>query len=132
MATQRLMSMSKAPKRAADGTAEERVLTTPPPLAEIRAELEAMVIGDLLGPAGGESEELTERTVRDRYMVRFHENFQDIRFFIGKPAYCVVFPRLFKLNQKRHAEEFTQGLHDKKYAKATQEASGLFDMGGEK
>ncbi len=34
-----------------------------------RAELEAMVLGDLLGPAGGESEELTERTVRDRYLV---------------------------------------------------------------
>jgi hypothetical protein len=33
---------------------------------QIRAELEAMVLGDLLGPAGGESEELTERTVRDR------------------------------------------------------------------
>jgi hypothetical protein len=28
-----------------------------------------MVLGDLLGPAGGESEELTERTVRDRYLV---------------------------------------------------------------
>jgi hypothetical protein len=25
--------------------------------------------GDLLGPAGGEDEELTERTVRDRYLV---------------------------------------------------------------
>ena len=35
----------------------------------IRAELEAMVLGDLLGPAGGENEELTERTVRDRYIV---------------------------------------------------------------
>jgi hypothetical protein len=31
--------------------------------------LEAMVIGDLLGPAGGESEEITERNVRDRYLV---------------------------------------------------------------
>ena len=31
--------------------------------------LEAMVVGDLLGPAGGESEELTERNVRDRYLV---------------------------------------------------------------
>jgi len=40
-----------------------------PSSAEIRAELEAMVVGDLLGPAGGESEELTERTVRDRYIV---------------------------------------------------------------
>lgn len=37
--------------------------------SQIRAELEAMVLGDLLGPASGESEELTERTVRDRYLV---------------------------------------------------------------
>lgn len=36
---------------------------------QLRAELEAMVLGDLLGPAGGENEELTERTVRDRYLV---------------------------------------------------------------
>lgn len=36
---------------------------------KIRVELEAMVIGDLLGPAGGPDEELTERNVRDRYLV---------------------------------------------------------------
>lgn len=36
---------------------------------QLRAELEAMVLGDLLGPASGESEEITERTVRDRYLV---------------------------------------------------------------
>ena len=48
---------------------DQPVLTKPPNPAEIRAELEAMVVGDLLGPAGGESEELTERTVRDRYIV---------------------------------------------------------------
>ncbi|MEX1028172.1 MAG: helicase, partial [Candidatus Paceibacterota bacterium] len=48
---------------------DQPVLTKPPSSAEIRAELEAMVVGDLLGPAGGESEELTERTVRDRYIV---------------------------------------------------------------
>jgi hypothetical protein len=36
---------------------------------QLRAELEAMVLGDLLGPAGGDCEELTERTVRDRYLV---------------------------------------------------------------
>jgi hypothetical protein len=36
---------------------------------QLRAQLETMVLGDLLGPAGGESEELTERTVRDRYLV---------------------------------------------------------------
>jgi hypothetical protein len=36
---------------------------------QLRAELEAFVLGDLLGPAGGENEELTERNVRDRYLV---------------------------------------------------------------
>ena len=47
----------------------EALLDTVPNANEIRAELESMVVGDLLGPAGGESEELTERTVRDRYIV---------------------------------------------------------------
>src|SRR4051812_6925253 len=42
--------------------------TSPSP-HQLRAELGAMVLGDLLGPAGGEGEELTERTVRDRYLV---------------------------------------------------------------
>jgi hypothetical protein len=31
--------------------------------------LEEMVVGDLLVPAGGPEEELTERNVRDRYLV---------------------------------------------------------------
>ena len=45
-------------------------LTTPMPSQhQLRAELEAMVVGDLLGPAGGAEEELTERNVRDRYLV---------------------------------------------------------------
>ena len=43
--------------------------TAIPSQHQIRAELESMVIGDLLGPAGGENEELIERTVRDRYLV---------------------------------------------------------------
>jgi hypothetical protein len=43
--------------------------TPTPSQFQIRAELEAMVLGDLLGPAGGENEELIERTVRDRYLV---------------------------------------------------------------
>jgi hypothetical protein len=49
----------------------ENLLSHQPPSSQhqIRAELEAMVLGDLLGPAGGEAEELTERTVRDRYLV---------------------------------------------------------------
>ena len=47
----------------------EAVTGSLPSLHRLRAELEAMVRGDLLGPAGGENEELTERTVRDRYLV---------------------------------------------------------------
>src|SRR5947209_16991085 len=35
----------------------------------LRGELERMVVADLLGPAGGEAEELDERNVRDRYLV---------------------------------------------------------------
>jgi hypothetical protein len=44
-------------------------LPTIPPPNTIRAELEHMVIGDLLGPVGGPDEEVVERTVRDRYLV---------------------------------------------------------------
>jgi hypothetical protein len=47
----------------------EKTSTPAPSQHQLRVELEAMVLGDLLGPAGGESEELTERTVRDRYLV---------------------------------------------------------------
>lgn len=36
---------------------------------QIRAELEGMVVADLLGPVGGETEEIDERNVRDRYLV---------------------------------------------------------------
>src|SRR6202008_3988047 len=36
---------------------------------QLRAMLEEMVVGDLLGPAVGPEEELTERNVRDRYLV---------------------------------------------------------------
>jgi hypothetical protein len=43
--------------------------SSPHPQYQLRAELEAMVLGDLLGPAGGDGEELTERNVRDRYLV---------------------------------------------------------------
>ena len=46
----------------------DKILTEIPNQAELRAELEAMVLGDLLGPSGGDSEELTERNVRDRYL----------------------------------------------------------------
>ncbi|MEI8165195.1 MAG: hypothetical protein WCG26_02415, partial [Chloroflexales bacterium] len=41
----------------------------PPAPAAIRAELERLVILDLLGPAGGPEEEIAESGVRDRYLV---------------------------------------------------------------
>lgn len=41
---------------------------TPTPL-QLRAELEAMVRRDLLGPAGGPEEEVDERNVRGRYIL---------------------------------------------------------------
>ena len=34
---------------------------------ELRTELHKMVVADLLGPAGGENEEVDEATVRSRY-----------------------------------------------------------------
>lgn len=42
---------------------------TPPSPAELRADLERLVLLDLLGPAGGPEEEIAERSVRDRYLV---------------------------------------------------------------
>ena len=39
------------------------------PDLELRAELEAMVRRDLLGPAGGPEEEVDERAVRGRYIL---------------------------------------------------------------
>ena len=39
-----------------------------PPM-QLRAKLEEMVVHDLLGPAGGPKEELSERNVRDRYLI---------------------------------------------------------------
>ncbi|MBV9787544.1 MAG: helicase, partial [Chloroflexi bacterium] len=45
------------------------VMLQPPSPSAIRDELEQLVLADLLGPAGGEDEELTDRSVRDRYLV---------------------------------------------------------------
>jgi hypothetical protein len=44
------------------------LLAAPSP-AQMRAELQEMVVRDLLGPAGGEDEEVDEARVRDRYLV---------------------------------------------------------------
>ena len=43
--------------------------TTIPSQHQLCVELEAMVLGDLSGPAGGKGEELTEHTVRDGNLV---------------------------------------------------------------
>ncbi|HEX6290939.1 MAG TPA: DISARM system helicase DrmA [Herpetosiphonaceae bacterium] len=45
------------------------VILHPPTPAALRDELEQLVLADLLGPVGGEEEELTDRQVRDRYLV---------------------------------------------------------------
>jgi hypothetical protein len=47
----------------------ESVLKSIPTPTQLRALLEEMVLGDLLGPAGGPDEELTEGNVHDRYLV---------------------------------------------------------------
>lgn len=49
-------------------TIESAVLQPPSPAA-IRGELEQLVLADLLGPAGGEEEEVTDRRVSERYLV---------------------------------------------------------------
>jgi len=45
------------------------ILKSSPSDIQLRGKLEEMVAADLLGPAGGENEELVERNVRDRYLV---------------------------------------------------------------
>ena len=43
--------------------------SNPPTALEIRTQLHQMIVADLLGPAGGENEELDEDSVRSRYIV---------------------------------------------------------------
>jgi hypothetical protein len=45
------------------------LLSKKPTPRQLRSKLEEMVVNDLLGPAAGENEDLTERSVRDRYVV---------------------------------------------------------------
>ncbi len=45
------------------------LLSSIPSSMQIRAELEELVLNDLLGPADGDAEEITEQSVRDRYLV---------------------------------------------------------------
>src|SRR5262245_59326246 len=48
---------------------EGNMLESKPLPTELRAKLEEMVLNDLLGPAGGADEELTQGNVHDRYLV---------------------------------------------------------------
>ena len=48
----------------------------------------------------------------------FHETKQGTRFTISESARREVLSRLLKLNHERYAEEFAQGLHDKKKSKS--------------
>jgi hypothetical protein len=59
----------------AENTAEPASLEPPkpllaaPPPVTMRAELEQLVLNDLLGPAGGPEEEVDERNITDRYLI---------------------------------------------------------------
>jgi hypothetical protein len=52
-----------------DGEQPATPILQAPPVGEIRDEFQRLVLGDLLGPAGGPEEEVAERRVRDRYLV---------------------------------------------------------------
>jgi len=67
-----LAPTSETPEPAplpASPPATKQPLLVAPSLSRLRDELEEMVIRDLLGPAGGENEEMDEARVRDRYLV---------------------------------------------------------------
>ncbi|GAC1366475.1 MAG: DISARM system helicase DrmA [Ktedonobacteraceae bacterium] len=61
-------SPSPSPAAAAAAPSPAPILAAPSP-ARMRDELEDMVLRDLLGPAGGEEEEVDEQRVRDRYLI---------------------------------------------------------------
>src|SRR5260221_2034708 len=57
------------PAQAQTGTAGVPAVLKPLSPAQLRDELERLVLLELLGPAGGPEEELDETSVRDRYLV---------------------------------------------------------------
>jgi len=78
---------------------EPSVLTRPSRV-ELRAGLECLVLLDLHGQDGDPEEEISERSIRDRYP-------------IGILAPRTVLDRLLALNHERYAIEVKAGLHDK-------------------
>ena len=94
----------------------------PAPMA-LRAELEDLIRKELLGPAGGEDEELPRElnSVRDRYLlgmlaprrVRLRASENDrVRYTISEPARLEVLRRLSKLNRERWQAEQDAGAPD--------------------
>src|SRR5258707_15594265 len=59
----------EVPAQAQTGTAGVPAVLKPLSPAQLRDELERLVLLELLGPAGGPGEELDETSVRDRYLV---------------------------------------------------------------
>lgn len=112
--------------------------TAVPSQHQIRAELESYGLGDLLRPAGGESEELTERTGRDRYFIgmlarssahvtaynwstlslihNFHKSRLGVRLTVIEPDRRDFLHRFVKLNHECEAEDVKQTLQGKKGA----------------
>ena len=99
-----------------------------PTPSQLREQLQEKVILELLGPAGGPEEIVTERSVRGRYLVAvaaaygwedidlghdFHETQQGLRYTIAEPARRELLARLLELNHQRHEEEVRAGLHEK-------------------
>jgi hypothetical protein len=99
----------------------EFLLEQLPSPIQLRAQLEAMVRRDLLGPAGGPEEEVDERAVRGRYILSllaprvlghgFHETAQGVRFQISEAARREVLGRLLELTHQRYAEEVASRGH---------------------
>lgn len=65
----RYFEKQKTTKKKADTETSKNPQLQPPTDYEIRAKLEKAILNDLLGPAGGEEEELDEDNVSDRYLV---------------------------------------------------------------
>ena len=91
---------------------------TPPSPAAMRADLERLVILDLLGLTGGSEEEIAKIGVRDLLNHGFHQTKQGLRYTISGAARRMVLDRLLALNHQCYAEEVATGLYDKGAKKA--------------
>jgi hypothetical protein len=60
---------SSSPEKPAGGEAISLPVLRAPSAYDLRDELQRLVLADLMGPADGEEEEVSDRSVRDRYLV---------------------------------------------------------------